>query len=304
MLAMSTASQSGIFGMGNPAEGCCAACMWLAEQVAQRARILLNDKVRGKLASLASEVPEEGRRAWAERLVAAPDAAPEWMALLEHLSVHETYFFRDPGQFDFVRRTALAAAIEQARASGRHSLSLWSAACSTGEEAYSLAILALEALADAGELDLDSFGQVRWRTPWRVDVLGSDVSHRAVAIARSGHYRDHGIGSFRDLPKDYWRYFERLPNGWRVKPHVGAMVRFQRCDLMAPMPPVRGFDLVFCRNVLIYFTPPGRQHVFRQIHQSLAPGGHAVFGPTEIPDDPALFSTVWGPATVIYRRSG
>lgn len=283
---------------------------WLALEVRRRVGIAVNEQVRSKLATIAGRAKREDLVTWVQTLHRAESGSSDWLSLVEMLTVHETYFLRDPGQLDFVRKTALGEAVKRARQAGRNSLQIWSAACSTGEEAYSLAFLAIEALADAGEVTIDSSGGLRWRTPWRIDVLGSDLSRPAVETARRGVYRDFGLGAFRSLPATYWRFFERSEEEegpikaatWKVRPDIARMVRFTQFNLMAEVPPASKCDVVLCRNVLIYFDPPGKRHVFRLIHRVLEPQGYAVFGPTDIPDDPNLFETLWGPATVIYRK--
>ena len=284
---------------------------WLAHEVRRRVGIAVNEQVRGKLTTIAERAGRDEMAAWAQKLFTAESASSDWLSLVEMLTVHETYFLRDPGQLDFVRRMALADAIGRAKADGRNTLTLWSAACSTGEEPYSLAFLALEALADAGEVTLGANGATGWRVPWKIDIVGSDLSRPAVETAKQGVYRDFGLGAFRSLPPNYWRFFERKEEtdgmltgtAWKVRPDVARHVRFTQYNLLAAAPPpINRCDVVFCRNVLIYFDPPGKRHVFRLLHGALAAKGFAVFGPTDIPDDPTLFETLWGPATVIYRK--
>jgi chemotaxis protein methyltransferase CheR len=283
---------------------------WLAGEVCRRVGISGNDSVRSKLDKMAATLPagEVGR--WAERLVALDVGHPEWLSFVERLTVHETYFMRDPAQFDFVRRHALARIVSAKKARNDWSLRLWSAACSTGEEPYSLAILALESLVDAGEADFEANGTIRLRRPWMVEVLGSDLSRQAIGVAQGGTYHEFGLCAFRNLASQYRRFFERLDDPsdgtsgatWKVREEIRRLVRFQQFNLMSPQPPDRRFDVVFCRNVLIYFEPPGRRHVFKLMHEALNATGFAVFGPTDIVDDPSLFKPQWGPSTVIYQK--
>ncbi|GEO79904.1 CheR family methyltransferase [Pararhodospirillum oryzae] len=285
---------------------------WLAAEVCRRVGIAVNDSVRAKLAAVVAPIPPPALREWADRLLHKDASDPEWLSLVEMLTVHETYFMRDPNQIDFARRTAFAEVIESQRRVPAPRLRLWSAACSTGEEAYTLAILALLALADAGEASLEPDGTVRAPRRWSIDVLGTDLSRQAVRRAQEGVYQDHGMGAFRNLPTGLWRYFVALPrsegplvgvNSWRVRDDIRSLVRFRQFNLLSPQPAIEGVDLVFCRNVLIYFNAWGKNHAYRLICHALRPGGYAVFGPTDVPDDPNLFKAQWGPSTVIYRKA-
>lgn len=284
---------------------------WLAAEVRLRAGIAVNEQVKSKIMAIAERCSREELNTWTQKLAASDATSPDWLSFVEMLTVHETYFLRDPGQLDFVRRTALGEIIARAKAQGRPSVQIWSAACSTGEEAYSLAFLVIEALCERGEAEFDATGRLRLNAPWRIEVLGTDLSRQAVRTANEGVYRDFGLGAFRSLPPGFWKYFVRerleeptpIPGDcWRVRPEIKQMVRFGQFNLMNRDPPASGFDVVLCRNVLIYFDQPGKRQVFQLIHRALRPQGYAVFGPTDIPDDPTLFETQWGPATVIYRK--
>ncbi len=287
---------------------------WLAGEVRRRAGIAVNDSVRAKLDKITTKLAPGELPGWAERLAATGDDHPEWLSLVETLTVHETYFLRDPGQYDFVRRAGLADIIAGQKNVPNPSLRLWSAACSTGEEAYSLAILALEALEDAGEAEIDDRGRIHLRRNWTVNVLGSDLSRQAVRAAETAVYHTFGLGAFRGLPQSYWRFFEPVeisgagapPDGgksWRILSQIRRLVSFRQFNLMSPEAPAKDLDVVFCRNVLIYFDQPGKRHVFKLIHRALKNGRLAVFGPTDIPDPPEMFKAQWGTATVIYRKN-
>ena len=283
---------------------------WLAEELGRRIGIAFTESFRIKLDIVASTLPAGELGHLTGRLAGLDTSHPEWLSLIETLTVHETYFMRDPAQFDQVRRHALARIIEVRKTHPLPWLRLWSAACSTGEEAYSLAILALEALAEAREADFDATGTIRLRRPWVIEVLGSDISRQAIRIAQEGVYREGGLSSFRNLPHQYRLFFERVATqrdgatggGWRVRDDVRRLIKFQQYNLMSSQPPGRHFDVVFCRNVLIYFDAAGRHHVFNLMHQALTSGGYAVFGPTDVVDDPNLFKPQWGPSSVIYQK--
>lgn len=189
----------------------------------------------------------------ARRIVARDPAA--LAALVEHAVVGETAFWRHPEQL-----AAFARAVRDAPAP----LRIWSVGCATGEEPYSVAIALLEAgRAGAGDR-----------------ILATDVSTRALAAAAAGAYRARAL---RKLPRALERWFER-DDPRRVRAEVRALVSFARHNLVAdPVPLGGGFDVVFCRNVLIYFSPETAAAALYRLVAALAPGGTLVLGPVELP---------------------
>jgi len=285
---------------------------WLSAEVCRRVGITPNASLRTKIEKIAESQPPGRLAPWVERLAGLDSDDPEWLSFVEMLTVHETYFMRDPGQFGFVRRQAMGVLIAGQKERVRPKLRLWSAACSTGEEAYSLAMLAVEALVTADEAAIDALGNVRYHRPWVVEVVGTDLSRQALSTAQTAIYHEFSLGPFRNLPHHCWRFFERAGRGgtavegatsWQVHPDIRRLVRFQQFNLLSGTPPVDQTDIVFCRNVLIYFDAAGRRRVFKMLHALLNLGGFAVFGPTDVPDDPNLFKAHWGPSTVIYQKT-
>ncbi|MBI2393071.1 MAG: hypothetical protein HYV09_26035 [Deltaproteobacteria bacterium] len=202
--------------------------------------------------------------------------------LAEQLTIGETYFLRDPQHFAFVREVALPDAARR----GRREPVLWSAGCATGEEAYSLAIAAVEALGPASSFV----------------VIGTDVNERFLERARAGWY---GRWSFRGVDEQTReRWFVPEGRGFRVSDHLRARVRFARVNLVDPGPErPRGVDVVFCRNVLIYFDGASVARAARHLVDSLLIGGWLVPGPS----DPMLngdlpLAAVRLPGLVAYRR--
>ncbi len=179
--------------------------------------------------------------------------------LLEHAVVRETSFWRHPAQLAALGRLAAGAA---------NPLTVWSAGCASGEEPYSIAITLLEA-GRAGRGDR---------------VVATDVSERALAEARAGHY---GKRALRRLPPALSARW--LEAGGRVAAAPRALVAFARHNLVTDPPPPGGpFDVVFCRNVLIYFDPPTAAAVLYRLADALRPGGALVLGPVELPLAAAL----------------
>ena len=195
------------------------------------------------------------------RLRAREQAA--WDQLLPRLTVGETYFQREPRQLERFRREALPGLAGRAVARGL-GLRLLSAGCSTGEEAYTLAIMAAEA----------GMGAETW---------GMDVDRRALAVAEAGEY---GPNAFRGTAESWrGRHFEPAgPGRWRVRAEHRGRLRWRRGNLVKlgfPEPWGR-FDAIFCRNVLIYFDRATQAAVVMQLRRLLQPGGLLFFGHAEI----------------------
>ncbi|MCJ2142890.1 CheR family methyltransferase [Methylobacterium sp. E-066] len=224
----------------------------------------------------------------------------EWANLEAEITVGETFFFRYAEQFQALRETILPALIA-ARSLDR-TLRIWSAGCSTGAEPYSLAILVREALGDA-------------LPDWRIVILGTDISVEALATARAAEY---GRWALRTMPpEERLRYFTRLPpapgirreGGYALRPEFRALVRFERGNLLSlvepKLPPGEGFDLILCRNVLIYFEAETVAAVVRGLGRRLRPEGWMLLGHAEPnPTFSGFLDPVSLPGTVAYRRLG
>ncbi|SMH59389.1 CheR family methyltransferase [Azospirillum agricola] len=275
----------------------------LLADVRRKAGIRHDRPLERKLARILSAMPLPALERWVGQIEAAPPDSADWLSLIENLTIHETYFFRDKPHHEHLRRHVLPALIAARRP--LRTLRLWSAGCATGEEAYSLAIVALEALADAGEARRSGDGVA---TGWNLDVLGTDLSRIAVRQARNACYGGEGLSPFRDLPEEYAGWFVPLggeaPLHRRVRADARAAVRFDRHNLMDPVPPGCGFDLVSCRNVMIYFDENGRTRALRQLTGAVAADGWLVLGTTDrLPDD-APFDRHRGDRALAFRRHG
>ncbi len=195
------------------------------------------------------------------RTLDGPDLAQE---VVEALLNNETYFFRDKPTFDQLPGEILPELAE--RRQGARRLSIWSAGCSTGQEVYSLAMLFIEQAE-------------RWQG-WTIDILGTDVSHRAIEAARSGLYSQfevqRGLGVTQML-----RHFEETERGWQVSPEVQRMVRFAQHNILSAHPGRMAFDLVLCRNVLLYFDRRTRTEAFDRLAQAVLPDGFLMLGAGE-----------------------
>jgi chemotaxis protein methyltransferase CheR len=195
----------------------------------------------------------------------------ELTQLLDHVATNETHFFREPGHFDFVERSCCPRWVAEADAGTRpRTIRVWSAACSTGEEPYSIAMLLLARLPQyAG---------------WTVDVLATDISTR---VLRRGQDATWPVEKRREIPMAYVRRFMLRGVGaqaGRMKggPELRAAVRFGRLNLMDEQYAVGApYDLIFCRNVLIYFDARTKAQVVGRLASHLAPDGHLFLGHAE-----------------------
>jgi chemotaxis protein methyltransferase CheR len=182
--------------------------------------------------------------------------------VVEAMTTNETYFFRDPGHYDAIRSVLLPKLKEDRRDYKR--LRFWSAAASTGQEAYSLAMLLLqEALSE-----------------WNIQILGTDFSARVVERARSGKYQQIEVN--RGLPAALLvKHFRRSGVDWQLSEPVRRMASFETIDLRQSMRALGPFDLVFCRNVMIYFDAETKKSILKELHGTLFRGGWLMLGGAE-----------------------
>jgi chemotaxis protein methyltransferase CheR len=184
--------------------------------------------------------------------------------VVEALLNNETYFFRDRAPFDLLQRHALPELAKLRHKTKR--LRIWSVGCSTGQEAYSLAMLFAEE-------------PLKWNG-WTVDILGTDVSTTCIDRARHGIYTQfevqRGLGVNQMI-----RWFEECPDGWRAVEALRKPVRFQVHNLLEPAPHPGGFDIVLCRNVLLYLNPEKKSLAFERLASSLAEDGWLMLGAGE-----------------------
>jgi chemotaxis protein methyltransferase CheR len=210
---------------------------------------------------------------------------PASRRLVEALTTNETSWFRDGDPFTALRSTVVPA-LAPSRTTSRR-LRIWSAACSSGQEAYSTAITLLETPAMAD---------------WTIEILGTDLSSEMVQRARDGRYSQLEVN--RGLPaSSLVRYFERDGAGWRVNAQLRAMTRFSELNLMRPYTGVGRFDVVFLRNVLIYFDVETKRDILRRVRQVLAPDGFLYLGAAEMTmgvDD--AWERVPAGRSSVYRR--
>ncbi|BBO79169.1 chemotaxis protein methyltransferase [Desulfosarcina widdelii] len=190
--------------------------------------------------------------------------------IINAITTNETLFFRDTGPFELLKHKILPDIIDartaKANRPGGANLKIWSSACSTGQEIYSIAIIIKELLGN--------------NSNHRISLMGTDLSDAAVTQASNGTYNKFEIE--RGLPREkLQRYFTLAGGNWKIKDEIRAMASFRRMNLMEPFVGLGKFDIIFCRNVAIYFTLQDRKKLFNKIADVLEPDGYLLIGSTE-----------------------
>ncbi|GAB1408966.1 hypothetical protein MASR1M90_01200 [Desulfovibrionales bacterium] len=213
--------------------------------------------------------------------------------IIDAISTNETLFFRDSSPFEVFKHKILPDIIDaRSRAlPGRPvPLRIWSAACSTGQEVYSIAITLREMLGNL--------------SGYQISILGTDISDDAISKASYGKYNKFEIE--RGLPPAVLhKYFTASGDGWRIKDEIRAMAVFKKFNLMKPFAGLGMFDIVFCRNVAIYFMPQDKKMVFEKIAGVLEPDGALIIGSTEsLTGITSVFEARRYMRSVFYQRVG
>lgn len=187
--------------------------------------------------------------------------------IIDEITTNETLFFRDTSPFELLRHKIIPEIIDRrGRSSLAVPLRIWSAACSTGQEIYSIAILLRELLGDLSR--------------YNIRLTGTDISDQAVSRASLGIFTQ--IEVERGLnPADRDQNLVRYAGGWKIRDEIRAMVSFRRMNLMEDFSSLGKFDAVFCRNVAIYFSEADRVSLFSRIGRTLEPDGYLVIGAME-----------------------
>ena len=197
------------------------------------------------------------------RGVRAGGGAADRSAIVEALTTNETSWFRDREPFDVLAGTVLPDLLRTR--SARRRITVWSAACSSGQEAYTVAMQMAEQVVPLG---------------WKVDILATDIAPTMLERTRQGRYSQLEVG--RGLPAPMMvKHFTRVGTQWQVSDQLRSMVRVQHLNLAAPLPPLPVFDVVFLRNVLIYFDAETKRSVLGRVRRVMAPDGYLFLGGAE-----------------------
>ncbi len=216
------------------------------------------------------------------RLLTSREGRAELAALLENLTVNETSFFRNKPQLDLFHKTILDDILRRKHASHDYSLRLWSAGCSTGQEPYTMAMLVCDALsyfilrnAPVGQ---HPSPKPLVPSPWHVEIVASDISYSALRAGQDGVYTEQQLE-----PVDFMyrlRYFDRVGDTYRIKDAVKEMVHFDFHNLKTDYLPQRN-DVIFCRNVMIYFDEAEQRRLVEKLYRCLNRGGYLFIGHAE-----------------------
>lgn len=200
------------------------------------------------------------------RLLTSRAGGIELEGFLDAITTNETSFFRTPSNFEWLKNEYVKELLKDKLEGKRPaSLRIWSAACSSGEEAYSIAIC-------LSDLSVPLRG-------WQFDILGTDISESSLKLAREAVYRTRTMQEFDHT--NIKRYFsEEAADQFRLRPAIAQMVRFKNHNLMQRLP-VPPFDCIWLRNVLIYFDRESKAKVIENLVHSLVRGGYLVVGPSE-----------------------
>jgi chemotaxis protein methyltransferase CheR len=232
------------------------------------------------------------------RLLISADGKQELARLLENLTVNETSFFRNKAQLELFHKHILDEIIRQKQADANPALRIWSAGCSTGQEPYTIAMLVADALA---------FHQLRtaqatvaWPKPlipppWKIEIPASDINYSVLRAGQEGIYNESQMASV-----DYsyrLRYFDKVGDRYAVKKALKELVHFDFHNLKTDFLP-QSNDVIFCRNVMMYFDEAEQRRLIEKFHRCLAPGGYLLVGHAE-----SLLGLTER-FTMVYRNSG
>jgi chemotaxis protein methyltransferase CheR len=188
--------------------------------------------------------------------------------IVDAMTTNETSFFRDSAPFELLKQKLIPELIDRKTNAGVRPISMriWSAACSTGQEVYTIGIVLKELLGNLA--------------PYDIRILGSDISHRAVAQASRGCYSQFEIE--RGLPAGYGpKYFTQDRNGWKIRDEIRALASFSTMNLLESYSFPAPFDIIFCRNVAIYFSEQDRIRLFTGLRRHMMRDASLIIGSTE-----------------------
>jgi chemotaxis protein methyltransferase CheR len=216
------------------------------------------------------------------RLLTSGEGRSELTALLENLAVHETSFFRNKPQLELFHKVTMEELLCKKHAQRNFSVRVWSAGCSTGQEPYTVAMLLCDALAYYMLRNGSRFDAPLPRPmvppPWKAEILASDISYSALRTAQEGNYSEQQMESV-----DYMyrlRYFDKVGPHYSVKGPLKQMVKFDFHNLKTEFLP-QGNDVIFCRNVMIYFDEAEQKRLVQKLCRCLNPGGYLFVGHAE-----------------------
>lgn len=222
-------------------------------------------------------------------LTAGPYQTDEFQEMFNRITINETSFFRNEPQLDYFEKIVLPKLLDSRRDTKK--LRLWSSACSTGEEPYTLAMQLHRCLGV-------------WLPDWHVEILGTDISEKALVTAQSGRYTSYSIRSMNPLVLQ--RYFSNTGGVYQIDPTIQSMVRFELLNLKDAQGAKRfgSWDVIFCRNVMIYFDDSMKTHCAKLFHDQLVCDGTLFIGHSEsLRNLPVPFEQLPVPHAFAYVKS-
>ncbi|MGC9323141.1 MAG: CheR family methyltransferase [Desulfomonilia bacterium] len=219
-----------------------------------------------------------------------PNSSTELRALFDSVTTNETSFFRSPPQIQTLQEKVLPETIRTKQSSGELSLRLWSAGCSTGDEPYTMAIVVKEVLQES-------------ISSWDVKIIASDISEKALSSARAAVYNEYTLRSVPLHIKQ--RYFTPAGGMYTLTDDIKVLVELQYLNFNDErrVRLLKGFDIIFCRNVLIYFDDDVRKRFVSQLYDNLNPGGYLFIGHSEsLHNISRAFKLVHFPGALAYKK--
>ena len=233
------------------------------------------------------------------RLLVSDEGRQELSKLLEDLTINETSFFRNKAQIDLLHLHILPEVLRQKKESGEYLLRIWSAGCSTGQEPYTIAMLVADALHNY-QFRFEQTAPLIWPkplipSPWKVEILASDLNYSVLRAGQEGSYSESQMASV-----DYsyrLRYFDKVGERYAVKKAVKELVHFDFHNLKTEYLPQHN-DIIFCRNVMMYFDEPEQKRLVEKFARCLNPDGYLFVGHAE------SLRNLTDKFALLYRESG
>ena len=238
------------------------------------------------------------------RLLISAEGRHELSCLLENLTINETSFFRNKAQLELFHKQVLDELIRSKQDHRNHQIRIWSAGCSTGQEPYTIAMLIADALA-YHQLRMPATPDTTWPKPlvpppWRVEIPASDINYSVLRAGQEGIYNEQQMASV-----DYsyrLRYFDKVGDRYAIKKAIKELVHFDFHNLKTEFLPQKN-DVIFCRNVMMYFDEAEQRRLIEKFYRCLNPGGYLLVGHAEsllgLTDK---FTMVYRNAGTAYRR--
>ncbi|MFO7728057.1 MAG: protein-glutamate O-methyltransferase CheR [Desulfonatronovibrio sp.] len=255
--------------------------------IPKQRRYLLENRLRGRL----NELNLKNFSEYYQYLRYGADKRNELEYFCEKMTTNETSFFRDPKQLGVFRVYVLIPLLEKLKTMGRKRLHIWSAGCSSGEEAYTLGIMLHEILKTS-------------IISWNIRITANDISSTMLEKARQGLYNEH---SLRNTPKDVVQsYFSKEPGGFKIDPKIQKIIKFEKLNLndSAAIKRIPRSEIVFCRNVIIYFDEAMKKKVVNSFYDNLIPKGFLVMGHSEsLHSVTRVFNPIRKPGGIVYQKT-